>query len=440
MVIGRRLNSTLIIKTNMTQTTGTNFFTKYTSTVDVALTNASGNATLIRCVAGSLPTDAGYAVGCIAQATDSGVLYYNTGTTSIGSFTAVNAGAAALTVPTSLTDSTTTTGNALRILTTAGTFTTGGAAIKADLAAGTAGNGLVAITTGAYTGTGLLLLTANTLATGTLATLSATSQTSGVGLSITGGGANLLTAGIVADIEMGAATVGAGLKVLTSGTYTDASSAVVNITASSATTGNVLGIITPSTKAIAVGRLIATPAFQVDCSTATQVAGLKITGAATAGTVAIAAIDSGAAAGISLDAKGTGNVSISGVSTGILALGRTAAGTILGGVVNATIATQSFTVTAAQLLGGLITHTSTTGAGTFTLCTGTQMSSGISGVATGDSQWTCYANVGNQTVTITAAVGFTITGTAAVPSGKNAQIYSVCTGANTWIANITLSA
>ena len=40
------------------KTTGTNFFTKYTSTVDVALTNLSGNATLIRCTAGNLPTDA----------------------------------------------------------------------------------------------------------------------------------------------------------------------------------------------------------------------------------------------------------------------------------------------------------------------------------------------------------------------------------------------
>ena len=175
------------------KTTGTNFFTKYTSTVDVALTNLSGNATLIRCTAGNLPTDAGYAVGCIAQATDSGVLYYNTGTTSIGSFTAVNGGAAALTLPTSLTDSTTTNGNSFRVLTTAGTFTTGGAAIKADLAAGTAGNGLVAITTGIYTGTGLLLISGVSATTGTLANITATGLTSGNALYISAVTATLTT-------------------------------------------------------------------------------------------------------------------------------------------------------------------------------------------------------------------------------------------------------
>jgi hypothetical protein len=204
----------------------------------------------------------------------------------------------------------------------------------------------------------------------------------------------------------------------------------------------VLGTVTSaSATALAVGLAGATnSAFVVDSSTGSQAAGLKVTGATAAGTVALASISSGAAAGLSVDAKGTGNVVINGVSTGILSLGRTAAGTILGGVVNTTIATQNATPTAAQLLGGLITHASTTGSGTLQLPTGTQMSTAISGVATGDSQWVVYANTGNQTVTITAGVGFTITGTAAVPTLKNAQIFCVCTGANTWVGNITLSA
>ena len=207
-------------------------------------------------------------------------------------------------------------------------------------------------------------------------------------------------------------------------------------------TVSALGVITSaSATALAVGLAGATnSAFIVDSSTASQAAGLKVTGAIAAGTVALASISSGAAAGLSVDAKGAGNISVGGVSTGILALGRTTAATILGGVVNTSIATQNATPTAAQLLGGLITHASTIGPGTFQLPTGTQMSSAISGVAVGDSQWTCYANTGNQTVTITAGVGFTITGTAAVPTLKNAQIYCVCTGTNTWIGNITLSA
>jgi hypothetical protein len=203
-----------------------------------------------------------------------------------------------------------------------------------------------------------------------------------------------------------------------------------------------LGTITSSSAtALTVGLNGATnPAFNVDSSTGSQAAGLNVAGATAAGTVAVSVISSGAAANLSIDAKGTGTISIGGVSTGIVAIGRTAAGTILGGVVNTTVATQSFTATAAQLLGGLITHTSTTGAGTFTLPTGTQMSTGVAGVTTGDSIWVDYANIGNQTVTITAASAFTITGTAAVPTLKNAQLYCVCTGANTWVANITLSA
>ena len=204
-----------------------------------------------------------------------------------------------------------------------------------------------------------------------------------------------------------------------------------------------LGTITSaSATAFAVGLNGATnPAFVVDSSTALQAAGLKITGAATGGTVAIAAIDSGAATSISLNGKGAGNISIGNVSTGLLSIGRTVSGIVFGGAVNTTIATQNGTPTAAQMLGGLITHTSTTGAGTLTTPTGTAMSAGIAGVTTGDNFWVVYANVGNQTVTITAgASGITLTGTVAVPAGKNAQIFMVCTGTNTWIGNVMLSA
>lgn len=136
----------------------------------------------------------------------------------------------------------------------------------------------------------------------------------------------------------------------------------------------------------------------------------------------------------------TGAVTIAGATTGGLSIGRTAASVVFGGTVNTAVATQSFTATAAQCLGGLITHTSVTGAGTFTVPTGAQLTAGISGSTTGDNFWLVYANVGSQTVTITAATGTTLTGTVAVPTGKNAQIFFVCTAANTWIANCTLSA
>jgi hypothetical protein len=203
-----------------------------------------------------------------------------------------------------------------------------------------------------------------------------------------------------------------------------------------------LGVITSaSATALAVGLAGATnSAFVVDSSTATQAAGLKITGAVAAGDVDVSVISSGAAASLSINSKGAGNIYIGDVATGLLSIGRTTSGTIFGGVVNTAIATQNATPTAANLIGGLITHASTTGAGTLQLPTGTQMDTAVPTVTNGDNFWVVYANTGNQTVTITAGSGFTITGTAAVPTLKNAQIFCVRTGTNTWIGNITLSA
>jgi hypothetical protein len=62
------------------------------------------------------------------------------------------------------------------------------------------------------------------------------------------------------------------------------------------------------------------PAFNVDASTASQVAGLNVKGAATGGTVAIAAIDSGSNTNLTLDAKGSGTISIGSISTGAVAI------------------------------------------------------------------------------------------------------------------------
>lgn len=69
---------------------GTNFFTKATPTVDVALTDELGNARLIKCTVANLPTGAGYAIGCMAQ-TEAGYIYSNRGTTTTASFILVSA-------------------------------------------------------------------------------------------------------------------------------------------------------------------------------------------------------------------------------------------------------------------------------------------------------------------------------------------------------------
>jgi hypothetical protein len=77
-----------------------------------------------------------------------------------------------------------------------------------------------------------------------------------------------------------------------------------------------------SATALTVGRLgSTTPAFTVDSSTGSQVAGLKVTGAATGGTVAVVATDSGADASVTINAKGAGTVAINGTATGAITLG-----------------------------------------------------------------------------------------------------------------------
>lgn len=99
---------------------------------------------------------------------------------------------------------------------------------------------------------------------------------------------------------------------------------------------------------------------------------------------------------------------------------------------------QNAAPTIAQILGGIVIHTSVTGGGTVTVPTGTAMSAGVSGVAVGSTiKWTYY-NDGNQTATITAADGHTLVGgTAAVTTGKHIYITSYCSAANTWVSFLT---
>ena len=63
----------------------TNYFTG--ATVDVALSDNSGNAVLVRCATSAIPSSvAGYAVGCLLQATDDGGIFANTGSASSCTF------------------------------------------------------------------------------------------------------------------------------------------------------------------------------------------------------------------------------------------------------------------------------------------------------------------------------------------------------------------
>ncbi len=85
-----------------------------------------------------------------------------------------------------------------------------------------------------------------------------------------------------------------------------------------------LNVSSASGTAFAVGLTGATnPAFTVDCSTVSLVAGLTVTGAVTGGTVAVVCHDSGAAANLIINALGTGTIGIATISTGLVTIGST---------------------------------------------------------------------------------------------------------------------
>ena len=107
--------------------------------------------------------------------------------------------------------------------------------------------------------------------------------------------------------------------VVSAGGFTGPLTGAVTATTVAATTS--LTVTSASADALAVGLAGATnPAFKIDSSTASQAAGLKVTGAATGGTVAVAAIDSGSNTNLTINAKGSGTIGIGSVSTGAVTI------------------------------------------------------------------------------------------------------------------------
>jgi len=209
--------------------------------------------------------------------------------------------------------------------------------------------------------------------------------------------------------------------------------AATTITGATGVTGAVT-VTSASALSLAVGRLGATtPAFVVDSATGTQVTGLSVTGAATGGTVAVAVIQTAGNANLTINAKGSGTLGLATASTGITTVNRgVLKALVVGELLTAAGATQNSTPTAAQLLGGIFTHQSQTAGGTCTLDTGTNISTAVTGVTVGDTFNCLYANVGNQTVTLTGASGSTVIGTASVLAGANALMIFINTGSNAW--------
>lgn len=174
------------------------------------------------------------------------------------------------------------------------------------------------------------------ITSGTNSPLTIDSAGSGT-ITIAGTSTGAITLGTAVTITSGALTVTSGNVTMTSGNLL--------LSAGTAT------VTSANASAFAVGRLGATtPAFQVDASTSTQVTGLKVTGAATTGTVAVAVIQTSGNASLTVDAIGTGTVGINtvGSTSGLVTIGNTSS--LAGAAVNGIL-----TVKGALTAGGLLT-------------------------------------------------------------------------------------
>lgn len=197
-----------------------------------------------------------------------------------------------------------------------------------------------------------------------------------------------------------------------------------------------IGIVTNvGTPAVTLYAEADTSALLPAADVASSVNTIQITTSATTGPVLLAAIGSDTNISTNHDAKGSGAVNIGSVSTGQNSIGR---GSLKPTLFSATISslgtTQSSTPTAAQLIGGIVTQTGVTGAGTFTLPTGTVLSAAFATTpVVGDTFECIFANLGGgQTITVTGATGTTVIGNGATASAKNNRMLFINTGTNTW--------
>ncbi len=109
-----------------------------------------------------------------------------------------------------------------------------------------------------------------------------------------------------------------------SGVVSIANSSTGNIALGRSTTvAGLLTVTSNSANSLMVGpNGVTNPVLQIDGSTGSQAAGLKITGLATGAGTALAVIDSGTNSPLTIDAKGSGSISLGNTSTGSIFLSR----------------------------------------------------------------------------------------------------------------------
>lgn len=94
---------------------------------------------------------------------------------------------------------------------------------------------------------------------------------------------------------------------------------------------------------------------------------------------------------------------------------------------------QSGTITAANMVSGLIVHTSVTGAGTITMDTGANIEAAFAGLAVGDAIEVYYVNDGTQTVTLTGAAGCTVLSAQTIATLQGVKFTFLKTALNTFV-------
>jgi hypothetical protein len=133
-----------------------------------------------------------------------------------------------------------------------------------------------------------------------------------------------------------------------------------------------------------------------------------------------------------------GGVVITTGSSNPIVLGRGSGVTPINSQTVTVLTTGSKTLTAAQLLGGLIEHNAT-GASTDTIDSGTNIDAAIPGASNLDNFQVQLANTGSATITIAAGAGITLQGNTALPAGRNAILDFNRTGTGTWKVYIWIS-
>lgn len=254
--------------------------------------------------------------------------------------------------------------------------------------------GTLTVTTGGVTVTGASTIT-GTL--GGITTLSATTVTATTlnGTLGTAAQPNVTSVGTLTSLAVGAITsTGLIQTTLTSEQLRlryDASNYLSHTVASdgaatydavgsgaSHTFTDPLRVTSASATAVAVGPAGTTnPVWLIDASTASQAAGLQLTGATSAGTVALAVISSGSNANLSVNAKGSGTIAIGSVSTGAVTI--TPATTLSNG---ATITTGGFTVSAGTTAVQALTTTTINASGNITGTLATAAQPNVTSVGT----------------------------------------------------------